>query len=293
MIIRVTPGDDLQAVFDTAPAGATVLLAPGIYRQKLMLSTPDLTLVGSGAEETVIVWDDHAKKPHPIGWEYNTFRTYTLAVCADGVTMKNLAVANDAGSPEKKGQEVALSVVADDFTMENCRLTSTQDTLFLGPLPSDLIGRYEGFLLDPLRRGGEMRQTFRNCTIEGTVDFIFGCGNARFENCEIRSLRDARNIGYIAAPAHGLRQKDGFCFRGCAITCEEGVAEGSIWLARPWRDYGITRFENCTYGPHIAPEGFDKWSGTHRDRTARFWETPPVTGRVPWVNRETENKVRL
>ncbi len=284
-MIRVTPEDNLQAVFDAAPAGAAICLESGTYRQKVMIRTPDLTIIGAGWD-TVIVWDDHAKKPHPIGWEYNTFRTFTLAVCADGVTMKNLTIANDALQPEVKGQEVALSVVADRFRMENCRLVSTQDTLFLGPLPSDLIGRYEGFLLDPLRRGGTMRQEFIDCTIEGTVDFIFGCGEALFENCLIRSLNDKRNIGYVAAPSHGLRQREGFTFRNCRLTCEDGVTPGSIYLARPWRDYGMARFENCTYGPHIAAAGFDPWSGTRRDLTARFHETPAIDGRVNWVNRE-------
>lgn len=286
MTIRVTPADDLQAVFDTAPEGATVQLAPGTYRQKLVLSTPGLTVQGSGAAETVIVWDDHAKKPHPIGWEYNTFRTYTLAVCADGVTIKDLTVANDAGSPRKKGQEVALSVVADDFFMENCRLVSTQDTLFLGSLPSDLIGRYEGFLVDPLRRGGDMKQIFRNSRIEGSVDFIFGCGQARFESCEIRSVFDEGRIGFVAAPAHGLRQQEGFLFQSCDFTCEAEVEEGSVYLARPWRDHGLARFEGCSYGSHIAPAGFDKWNDTCRDRTARFYEAPAVPGRVGWVNRK-------
>lgn len=288
MTICVTPADDLQAVLDRAPEGATILLEAGTYRQKLMLRTSGLTIIGSGAEETVIVWDDHAKKPHPIGWEYNTFRTFTLAVCADGVTMRNLTVANDAGSPKQKGQEVALSVVADDFRMEDCALVSTQDTLFIGPLPSDLIGRYEGFLLDPLRRGGTLRQTFRNCRIEGSVDFIFGCGEAVFENCEIRSVYDDGRIGFVAAPSHSIRQQVGFQFRNCDFTCEEVVEQGSVYLARPWRDYGISRFENCSYGPHIAPEGFDKWNDTCRDRTARFFEEPKVAGRVAWANRKEE-----
>ena len=169
---------------------------------------------------------------------------------------------------------------------ENCCLRSTQDTLFLGPLPSDLVGRYEGFLEDPLRCWGNFRQQFHRCHIEGTVDFIFGCGLAVFEGCEIRSVKDARSVGYVAAPAHEPWQKEGFRFRSCIFTCAEGVGEGSVYLARPWRDYGMAAFENCSYGSHIAPEGFDKWSGTCRDRTARFRETPPVPGRVPWVNRE-------
>lgn len=284
-MIYVTPAEDLQAVFDSAPEGATVHFAPGIYRQKTMLRTRGLTLVGAGAEKTVLAFDDHAKKRHPIGYEFNTFRTYTLAVCADDVTIRELAIVNDALSPEVKGQEVALSVVGNNFRMENCLLRSTQDTLFCGPLPDDLIGRYEGFLLDPLRRGGTLRQHYEGCRIEGTVDFIFGCGEAVFENCEIRSLVDARSCGYVAAPAHELRQQTGFLFRRCRFTCQAGVAPGSIYLARPWRDYGSSRFEDCLYGLHIAPEGFHKWNDTNRDQTARFSESPAVAGRVNWINR--------
>lgn len=284
-ILHISPADDLQSVFDSAEEFSQIHLAPGIYRQKTMIKTKGLTLVGAGAGKTVLIFDDHANKPHPIGGEYNTFRTYTLAVCADQVTIRDLSVVNDALHPEVKGQEVALSVVADDFHIENCTLTSTQDTLFVGPLPSDLIGRYEGAFDDALRQGYRMRQRFLRCRIEGTVDFIFGCGEAQFENCEIRSLQDVRNIGYVAAPAHELRQRSGLTFRGCSFTREDGVADGSIYLARPWRDYGIAVFENCSYGPHIAPEGFDKWNGTNRDQTARFCEFPALPGRVDWINK--------
>lgn len=282
----VTPADDLQAVFDRAEENAVIHLAPGEYRGKAMILTPGLTLIGAGQEDTILSFNDYARKEHPIGGEFNTFRTYTLAVCADGVTIRDLAVVNDALAPERKGQEVALSVVGDSFRMERCILRSTQDTLFLGPLPSDLIGRYEGFLDDSLRRGTWMRQVFTDCRIEGTVDFIFGCGDTVFENCEIRSLVDARDVGYVAAPAHDLCQKEGFRFQSCRFTSEAGVTPGSIYLARPWRDYGLCRFEHCSYGSHIAAEGFDKWNDTCRDRTARFFETPAVPGRVSWVNRE-------
>lgn len=284
--ILVTPEDDLQRIWDTAPENAVIFLSEGTYRQKTVIRTPGLTIIGAGAEKTRIVYGDYAKKRDFLGAEYNTFRTWTLAVCADGVTMEKLTLENDALAPEILGQEVALSVVADGFHMENCVLRSTQDTLFLGPLPSDLIGRYEGFLEDPLRRYGSFRQCFRNCRIEGTVDFIFGCGEAVFENCELCSLLDKRNIGFVTAPSHDIRQNEGFLFRGCAFTAESGVPDGSIYLARPWRDYGKAAFCNCTYGPHIAETGFDKWQGTDRDRTARFYETPVIQGRVSWINRK-------
>jgi pectinesterase len=283
--IYITPDDRLQKVFDAAAPGTVIHLSAGVYRQKAMIRTPNLTLIGAGAGKSRIVYDDYARKRGEDGFELITFRSYTLAVCADGVKMENLSIINDAGQPEVKGQQIALSVCGTDFTMKNCCLRSTQDTLFLGPLPPDLIERYEGFLEGELRRGGEMVQHFQNCTIEGTVDFIFGCGNARFENCDIRSAADARNLGYVAAPAHSQSQTEGFQFHNCRFTHADGVAPGSIYLARPWRDYGLARFENCEYGPHVAQAGFDKWSGTQRDRTARFYEIPALDGRVNWCNK--------
>lgn len=283
--IYVTPDDRLQKIFDAAQPGSVIHLSPGVYRQKSVIRTPGLTVLGAGAGKSRIVFDDYARKRGDDGFELITFRTYTLAICADNVHLEDLSVINDAGCPETKGQQVALSVCGTDFSMKNCRLTSTQDTLFLGPLPPDLIERYEGFLTDELRRGGEMVQRFENCTIEGTVDFIFGCGNACFEDCTIRSLRDGRNWGYVAAPAHSLSQENGFCFRNCRLECADGVTPGSIYLARPWRDHGLVRFENCSYGPHIAAAGFDPWRGTQRDRTARFFEVPAVPGRVSWCNK--------
>lgn len=282
-MLEITPQADLQKALDQARPGETIRLAEGDYRAKAVLFTPGLTLEGAGADRTRIVWDDYAKKLDGQGVEYNTFRTWTLAVCADGVTLRDLSVANDSLHPEEKGQEVALTVYGDRFAMERCRLTSTQDTLFLGPLPDDLIERYDGFLPHFLRPSKTCSQRFTDCLIEGTVDFIFGCGEAVFEGCEIRSLRDARNIGYAAAPAHEPRQTRGFRFQNCRFTMEEGVAPGSIYLARPWRDCGLCEFRNCTYDPHISPEGFDKWNDTRRDKTARFYETPSQEGRVSWV----------
>jgi pectinesterase len=286
--IYVTPDDRLQKIFDEAAPGSVIHLSPGVYRQKTVIRTPDLTVVGAGADKSRIVFDDYARKRMPDGFEYITFRSYTLAVCAENIRMENLSVINDAGSPEVKGQQIALTVYATGFEMKNCRLSSTQDTLFLGPLPPDLTERYEGFLPDELRLGGNMTQRFENCLIEGTVDFIFGCGDTLFDRCEIRSLGDNRGIGYIAAPAHSREQDRGLVFSRCDLTCAEEVSPGSVWLARPWRDYGLCSFENCTCGAHIAAEGFINWPGTGRDKTARFHETPPRPGRVTWANRERE-----
>ena len=102
--LTVRPGDDVQAILDRAEPGAVLRFAPGEYRQKLMIRTPGLTLEGAGAEQTALVWDDWAKKLDAEGREYNTFRTWTVAVCADDITMRGLSIINDALNPAEKGQ---------------------------------------------------------------------------------------------------------------------------------------------------------------------------------------------
>ena len=284
--IRVSICDKLQNALDLAKTGDIIELSEGIWHEKIVVRTPGVTIVGAGAGKTRIVYGDYARKIHPDGREYNTFRTYTAAVCADGVTMRGLSVENNAGSPEDKGQQVALTVYGCSFSMSDCTLSSTQDTLFLGPLPPDLCERYVDLLPGELRENRHMRQSFEHCLIEGTVDFIFGCGEAVFSDCEIRSVYDARGIGYCTAPAHTLAQKAGFTFKKCRFTHTDGVKDNSVYLARPWRDYGLARLENCTYGAHIARTGFDKWDGTDRDKTARFFEIPVIKGRANWINRK-------
>ena len=165
----LTPDDDLQAVLDQSSPGDFIQLSEGDFRVKCTVFVPSLTIRGAGMDKTRIIWDDYANKIHADGKEYNTFRTWTMAVCADHITMEDLAVVNGSLHPETKGQEVALTVYADDFHMKHCRLTSTQDTLFLGPLPKDLIERYDGFLPDHLRRDISCRQYFEDCLIEGEL----------------------------------------------------------------------------------------------------------------------------
>ena len=106
-LIAIGPDDNLQRVLDTAPAGEEIHLAQGDYRLKVLVTTPGLTIRGAGQDRTRILWDDYALRKDPAGVELNTFRTWTMAICADGVALRDLSVVNDALHPERKGQEVA------------------------------------------------------------------------------------------------------------------------------------------------------------------------------------------
>lgn len=269
-IFHLTPSDDIQNILNNIDNPATIYLSAGTYRQKIEIKTDGVTLIGEDRETTVITYDDYARKLHADGKEYNTFRTYTLCVSGENAVLKNLTVENSNVDPKTVGQCVALSVNAKSFYAENVNLKSTQDTLFLAPFPDDLVVRYRGFIPEnQLYMDGTSLHLFKNCRISGTVDFIFGGAEAYFKDCEIVSINEKRGTGFIAAPCHHLVQSGGFYFINCDLK-SEGAEENSVFLARPWRDFGKCAFINCRADKHIRRELFDKWNDTERDRTARF-----------------------
>ena len=270
LVLRLSPNDNLSEILDNLAEPATIYLKSGIYRLKAEISADDVTLIGESRETTVITYDDYARKIHADGREYNTFRTYTLCITGERVKLENLTVENSNVNPSEVGQCVALSVNAKSFYANNVNLKSTQDTLFLSPFPDDLVVRYRGFIPErQLYLEGNSVHLFENCKICGTVDFIFGCAEAYFKNCEIVSLHDDRGYGFVAAPAHSLKQDRGFVFYDCDFIAE-GTEKGSVYLARPWRDFGKCQFIDCRLGEHIRPDLYDKWNDTNRDTTARF-----------------------
>lgn len=272
LTINLTPGASVAAALAALPpeGEALILLPAGVFREKLELTRPHTRLRGVSPDQTHIVFGDCANAIHADGQPYNTFRTATLRILAEDVRLEDLTVENDAVDPAQNGQCVALYVYGDRFAARNCHFLSTQDTLFCGPLPDDLILRYDGFLPDAARYAeGSFSQRYDDCLIEGSVDFIFGCGDALFSRCTLRSVFDGRDGGFVAAPAHSLKQIKGFVFADCDFT-GTGISEGSVFLARPWRDFGKASFLFCRLGTHIAPALFDPWNDTRRDRTARF-----------------------
>jgi pectinesterase len=271
--IRLNQNMSINKVLAEIIGGQKVrlFLKNGIYYEKVLIDKPNIIIEGQSQEGVRIVFDDYAKKIHIDGQEYNTFRTYTVSITAPNITLKNLSVVNSSGNPIEKGQSVALSLYGNNIKVINCTLESTQDTLFCGPLPDDLIIRYDGFLADQERYyEGEAYQYFENCKIMGSVDFIFGCGNARFFNCKIISINDGRTQGYVCAPAHSLKQDGGFIFLSCRFLNSD-CQNQSVFLARPWRDFGKCVFIDCEIDSHINEALFDPWNDTQRDKTARFW----------------------
>ena len=237
----------------------TIYIKAGIYREKVRVPSwnTNITLKGENAETTKITWDDHFKKID-LG-RNSTFYTATLLVEGEDFRAENLSIENTAGPV---GQAIALAVEADRCVFKNCRIKGNQDTLYTA--------------------GTHSRQYFTQCYIEGTTDFIFGEAVVLFDSCQIHS----KSNSYITAASTPEANKFGFVFRNCRLTAADNVDK--VYLGRPWRKYARVAYLHCYFGAHIAPEGWQNWSGTDHNKTAyyaEFGNTGPGSGaadRVSW-----------
>ena len=209
-----------------------------------------------------------AKEMHPDGKLRGTFRSYSVLVEGNDIIFKNCVFENIAGNGAEVGQALALYLDGDNIQLENCVIRAHQDTLFLAPLPEKEI--IPGGFLGPKQFTERKSRVFhfKNCVIEGGVDFIFGGATAYFDNCEFVSVEE----GFVFAPSTPKDVEVGFVAKNCRFTAKDNVPQGSCYIARPWRDYAAVELIDCYLGAHIHPLGFDDWGKTHAHSTVRFVE---------------------
>ena len=273
IVEKNTPIDSIQKAINLIDITQDneIFVKQGIYFEKLKIkfySEFSLKIIGEDKENTIISFNDFARKIHNDGLEYNTFRTSTLMLLGENITLENLTIENTCGCGKKFGQGVALYITGNNVNVNNCILKAHQDTLFLGPLPLDLIERYQNFLQDDELIYPKDHTVFINNTyIEGDVDFIFGGAIAYFNECTICSLE---REGFVFAPSTEKFEEKGFVVKNSKFVSTNNTPH--VYLARPWRDYGMVELHNCTMDNHIYDTGFDKWNDTSRDKTCRFFE---------------------
>jgi pectinesterase len=75
--------------------------------------------------------------------------------------------------------------------------------------------------------------------------------------------------GYLTADG-STPEEIGMVLRECELIST--AAPGSVYLGRPWKDYGATTFINCKMGAHIHPAGWAKWRREKHHETCRYAE---------------------
>jgi pectin methylesterase-like acyl-CoA thioesterase len=236
----------VQAAVDAAPEGSNkrivIHIKPGTYKEliKVPKEKSQIEFLGDDAASTVLTFNNTHTTLNAQGKQMGTSKSASTFIYGPDFLAKNITFENSAGPI---GQALAIFINGDRAVFENCRFVGWQDTI----------------------KTDQNREYFKDCFIEGHVDFIFGAGTAYFENCEVH----CRDKGSITAASTPQESAYGYVFDHCKITSD--APAGSVILGRPWRPYGATIFLNTDMAACIRPAGWDDWGEVNR-KTARYAE---------------------
>jgi pectinesterase len=284
----------VTSALNDAPANATkpyvIAIKNGRYYEKLTITKPFITLIGESTDKTIITYDTVADTKKPDGTTYSTAGSATVIVTARNVCAENLTIENGwdypanaakaADDPTKVANTQAVALRTDkgndQALFKNIRLLGYQDTLYIN------AGTHY----------------FVKCYIAGNVDFIFGAGQAVFDDCDIvsRDRGSSSNNGYITAPSTSISEPYGFLFVNSRLKKETpAMADNSVTLGRPWHPtttwidgtrsadlnaIGSVVYKNCWMDAHIGAKGWDAMAGKDKEgkplwfypQDARFFE---------------------
>lgn len=232
--------------------GGIIEISKGIYREKLNFTKPNLKLIGKSAkpEDVVLVWGDSAKMAGGTG------KSSSITISGDYFTATNITIQNDYHlNNTESSQAVALYIVSDFAVLNNVRLLGAQDTLYSASkkplLPS--------------------KQYYKNCYIEGHVDFIFGNALAFFDKCHIHFIK--KDGAFITAHSRTSEaETTAYVFSECLITSHPEAK--NLYLGRAWRPYAQVAFINCKIDANLHNERWREWNPgrTETYKTANFME---------------------
>lgn len=281
-------GEALASIPERNAQRRVIFIKHGIYREKLLIDRPYVTIQGQDPDGTVLTYDDKPNDRGPDGNPLGTYGDYAVKITGGDFVARDIAIQTLAGSTV--GQAVALDVNADHASFDNCRILGYQDTLYLQNRTDETASSNPPD--QPTVQTNRMY--FRNSTIAGSVDFVFGSAIAVFDHCDLHSVLN----GYVTAASTPKEQKYGFVFLHSKLTAENPYS-GSLktYLGRPWRPYASVAFIDTSMARHILSEGWNDWGKTSNQSTARFseygstYENDVKPSRVPWAKTLSEQEV--
>lgn len=266
----------VQAAVDAVPVDNPewiyIQINEGVYREKVVIpyNKPNIMFQGSGRESSIIMWDLAADADGSTA-DSAAFSSFAPNFTAKGVGFWNTAPPAPPGANGK--QAVAALLAGDMAAFYQCGFKGAQDTLF----------DYQG------------RHYFRNCYIEGSIDFIFGHGQSTYKGCELYAKADSRYLsGSITAQNRASPDdQGGFVFIACKIT-----GTGQVFLGRAWGAYSRVIFAYTYMANIIVPQGWDDWGLVERHGSVVYGEYqcygPGANNkdRVKWSQKLTTTEVQ-
>ncbi|KMZ60855.1 pectin methylesterase, family CE8 [Zostera marina] len=209
---------------------------------------PNLMFIGDGMWKTVV----KSYRNVVDGW--TTFRSATVSVVGNGFLARDMTFQNSAGP--SKHQAVAFRSDSDLSAFYRCSFAAFQDTLYVH----------------------SFRQFYRDCTVYGTVDFIFGDGAVILQNCQLYARKPnpgQMNI-FTAQGRQDPNQNTGISIQNCKMAAASDLIpvqhSFKTYLGRPWKKYSRTVVMGSYLDDLIDPSGWKKWSGNFALSTLYYGE---------------------
>ncbi|XP_054790689.1 putative pectinesterase 63 [Prosopis cineraria] len=223
----------VTAAINSIPEGnrrrVIVYIGSGTYYEKIKIekTKPFVTLYGDPQKWPNLTFHGTAQR-------FGTVDSASLIVESDYFVAVNLIISNSAPMPNGKiarPQAVALRISGNYAAFYRCAMLGYQDTI------CDDRGKH----------------FFKDCYIQGTMDFIFGSGKSLYLNARLKVV--GRNGGVIAAPARTNQSDDtcGYSFVHCDIS---GTANGT-YLGRAWMSHPKVVYAYTSMSSIVNPLGWD------------------------------------
>ncbi|KAG8079237.1 hypothetical protein GUJ93_ZPchr0007g4247 [Zizania palustris] len=217
----------------------TMYVKAGTYKEYVSVprAVTNLAMLGDGIGKTIVTGNKNFKM------NLTTKDTATMEAIGNGFFMRGITVENTAGA--ENHQAVALRVQSDQAVFYQCSFDGFQDTLY----------------------PHAQRQFFRDCSVSGTIDFIFGNSQVVLQNCLLQPRKPMDNQVNIIT-AQGRREKrsaGGTVLHNCTVEphpdLEKFTDKVKTYLARPWKEYSRTIFVQNELGAVVNPVGWLEWNG--------------------------------
>ena len=269
--------DEATAMTRTSGQRVTIKIDPGVYREQVVVNTPDITLESNGGtrDNTKITWY------YGIGYKYyscvdscyNPYADYDkfekgnvtsywgAAVItnkeAEGFRAKDITFENSfnkymtdeeiADGAEPNGLE-AISVARKETTNVDSREATERAAAYVNYadktefLDCSFIGSQDTLYTCNVAYDAY----YKNCYIEGQTDFIYGNGDVIFDGCEINlcGYDGTASAGYLTANSSSEKYpaEFGYIFRGCYISYNDERDVTASYLGRTWGDSARVTF---------------------------------------------------
>jgi pectinesterase len=232
----------INSLSDTALQPRTIEIRPGIYKEKIFISKHQLILKGTDKEKTVITQDiarDEWRCDHPDDWG-----VATVNLNGNDITLKNLTIANDYGFNNNESRVV---ICASDSTGKRT-ITKNGHQMALRTMNSTrmraincIFRAWAGDTVSPWNVNEGMFY-FKDCVMQGGVDFYCPRGWAWAENCTFYA-----NTGTASIWHDGSVHEDS---KTVLVNCSFDGFEG-FKLGRYHRDAQFYLL-NCNFSRNMA-----------------------------------------